>query len=116
MVIRIASAEIEARLLRARRYGFSEPVTAYLTDVRICAGCALGIVYWDAKRRFLNGRLIQTSEIYRVVQTGRYWLLGTLSHSNYVVVSFQRPGGRKSLKEYLPLLCKGILPAPRALQ
>lgn len=115
-MVRLIDPTTEARLLCARRHTFGEPVTAYLTDVRICAGCALGIVYWDAKRRFLNGRLIQTSDIHRVVQSGRYWLLATQSHSHYVVVSFQRPGGRKSLEAYLPLLCKGIFPTPVALQ
>ncbi|RFQ27592.1 hypothetical protein D0N87_18355 [Pseudomonas sp. ATCC 13867] len=115
-MVRLIDPATEARLLRARLHRFGEPVTAYLTDVRICAGCALGVVYWDVQRRFFNGRLIRTSDIHRVVQSGRYWLLATESRSQYVVVSFQRPGGRKSLEAYLPLLCRGIFPTPLALQ
>lgn len=110
------SPATEQRLLQALRCNFNEPITAYLTDVRICAGCALGIVHWDSKRRFRNGHLIRTSDINRVVHDGRYWLLCTRGRSQYLVVTFQRPGGRRSLDVFLGMLCRGIFESPPMLQ
>ncbi|NWL79572.1 hypothetical protein DM872_22235 [Pseudomonas taiwanensis] len=114
------SAVEARRLAEAVRYPFAESVTAYVTDAQIVACCCLGIVYRhlraDRYGRFQDGHRIRTSDIHCVVKEGPYWILHTVNKSRYVVVTFSRPGGRKSLDDFLNVLVGGFHITPKRLQ
>lgn len=89
----------------ARAYGqeYEDDITAYLTSVQIHGSSAVGVVFGHAKKessgRFADGHLIQTSDILGVKKEGRFWVITTI-HSRYVVATFLRDGGRRSLRDF----------------
>lgn len=89
----------------ARAYGqeYEDDITAYLTSVQIHGSSAVGVVFGHAKKessgRFADGHLIQTSDILGVKKEGRFWVITTI-HSRYVVATFRRDGGRRSLRDF----------------
>ncbi|PZP22273.1 hypothetical protein [Pseudomonas kuykendallii] len=108
------------RFLEAVAYPFDEPVTAYLTDAILVAGCCLGVTYRHKKAdhfgRFADGHRIRTSDVKRAEQQGSFWVLYTESGSVYVVVTFHPDGGEQSLQTFLRLHQAGIHTAPKYLQ
>lgn len=117
--MRPVPATDEQLLNEALAYTFSQPVTAYLTDARI-AVCCLGVTHRHIRAdpisgRFTDGRLIRTSDILRVGQEGRFWVLHTYTGSFYVIASFRADDGYRSLMEYRVFLTSGYHPAPDRL-
>jgi hypothetical protein len=108
------------QLARARRTEFEAPVTGYLINARMVACCCVGQVYGHAKARpdgwLRDGHTIRTSDIFRVEERERHWICITASGSFYVIVSFAREGGRRSLDAFLKISLKGVHPTARHCQ
>ena len=107
------------RLAKAASQDYDGLVTAFLVDVHIYACSAIGVVFSHIcagpYRRFADGRLIRTSDIQSVTKQGRFWVINTVS-SKYVVATFRRDVGRRSLREFMHLPSGGSLPTPDRLQ
>jgi len=107
------------RIRRADFEGFSEPVTAYLTDAFISARAAVGVVFGHIRQdkygRLGDGHLIRTSDVIKAEKEGRYWVLTTMN-SRYVLATFQKGIGRASLHEYLRMSGGQHHPTPRRFQ
>lgn len=91
------------RIVRAVGHGYEEPVTAYLVNVHIHSCSAVGVVFGHTHPgphgRYSNGHLIRTSDIQSVEKEGRFWVV-TTEDSRYVIVTFRRDCGRRSLREF----------------
>jgi len=91
------------RIARAVGQGYSALVTAYLVNVHIHASSAVGVVFGHLNPgpygRYSDGHLIRTSDIQNVEKEGRFWVI-TAVNSRYVVVTFRRDFGRRSLREF----------------
>jgi len=92
------------RIIRARKYAYDMPVTAYLSDVFMYAKSAVGIVYGHVNQgphgRYADGHLLRTSDIRKVRKEGRFWVLTTMN-SRYVIASFKQGYGRASFRSFL---------------
>jgi hypothetical protein len=68
------------------------------------AGSGVGVVFGHARKdhlgRFEDGHLIRTSDIVMAEREGRFWVLTTLN-SRYVIATFRKGLGRKSLRDFL---------------
>lgn len=95
-----------ARILKAQAQGFDKPITAYLCGVSIKARAGIGVVFGHKRKdqygRFGDGHLIRTSDVVKVEQEGRFWVM-TTENSRYVLATFQRGNGRASLRDFLRL-------------
>lgn len=89
------------RILRAMAYRYSPPVTAYLSDVFITSGCAVGIVFGHAEpgqfEQRADGHILQTPPIEHLKKVGRYWVV-TTADGRFVLTSLKRGLGRASLR------------------
>lgn len=107
------------RLAQAKRMSFGRPVTAYLTDARIVACAGFGVVHSHVKAeptgRFGDGHRVRTSDVRRTARMGPFWVLHTASGSLYVIVTFDKSGGRRSLDVYCSFGRAALLPTPNQL-
>jgi len=107
------------RIIRAQEQGFDIPVTAYLCGVSIRARAGIGVVFGHKRKdqygRFGDGHLIRTSDVLKVEREGRFWVMTTVN-SRYVLATFQRSNGRKSLREFLQISKGQYYLSPRVLQ
>jgi len=107
------------RIIKAQNQGFDMPVTAYLCGVSIRARAGIGVVFGHKRKdqygRFGDGHLIRTSDVLKVEREGRFWVM-TTENSRYVLVTFQRGSGRKSLRDYHRLASGHPHFTPRILQ
>lgn len=91
------------RIARAVGQGYDDDVTAFLVNVQIQACSAVGVVFGHTRKgpygRFSDGHLIRTSGIQKVEREGRFWVITTVD-SRYVVATFNRDNGRRSLREF----------------
>lgn len=114
------SSYAAGRLVRAMGTSFDRPVTAYLTDAYLVAGCCIGTMYRhvraDANGRFQDGHRVRTSDVLEAHQQGEFWTLCTLSGSLYVIVTFKKEGGRQSLDVLLEQRNKGMHTTPPRVQ
>lgn len=97
------------RIIKAQAQGFDEPVTAYLCSVFIESSVGVGVVFDHARRKdsgwFTDGHLLRSSPVIDARKEGRFWVL-TTANSRYVVATFMKGVGRKSLRHQLRLLAK----------
>lgn len=107
------------RLTQAKRFSFGRPVTAYLTDARIVACAGFGVVHCHVKAdptgRFGDGHRVRTSDVRRTERMGPFWLLHTASGSLYVIVTFDKACGRRSLDAFHSFSRAALLPTPNQL-
>lgn len=107
------------RLAKAASQDYDGLVTAFLVNVHIYACSAIGVVFSHIcpgpYQRFADGRLIRTSDIQSVTKEGRFWVINTVN-SKYVVATFRRDVGRRTLREFLRLAGDRYFPTPRRLQ
>lgn len=108
------------RLKLACSMDFGEAITAYLVDVHFSACSGLGRCYSHRKAHpsgmFADGHAIRTSDVIAFHQWSNFWSFVTVSGSHYVIVTFDQPGGRDSLKELVRLLTRGIYPSVEGYQ
>lgn len=95
------------RIARASDQEYEEDITAYLTSVQIHGSSAVGVVFGHTKKepsgRFADGHLIRTSDILLARKEGKFWVITTMN-SKYVVATFRRDGGRRSLRDFCRLV------------
>lgn len=107
------------RLARAASQDYDGLVTAFLVGVHIHACSAVGVVFSHIcpgpYQRFADGRLIRTSDIQSVTKQGRFWVITTV-HSKYVIATFRRDVGRRSLREFMRVASGRYVPTPSRLQ
>lgn len=108
------------QLARAKRTEFDAPVTGYLINVRMIACCCVGQVYGHVQARpdgwLQDGHRVRTNDVLRIEQREGHWICITASGSFYVIVSFAREGGRRSLEILLKILLEGVHPTARHCQ
>ncbi|MGM3216465.1 hypothetical protein ACSQ5K_14735 [Pseudomonas sp. PhalM4] len=92
------------RVAQAQAQGFSEPITAYLSNAFFLGNTAAGVVFDHNQRgqdiRFEDGRLLSVRDLVDVHREGRFWVL-TTGESRYVIATFKRDDGRRSLRDFL---------------
>lgn len=107
------------RLGKAVSQEYDGLVTAFLVNVHIHACSAVGVVFSyicpGLHNRFSDGRLIRTSDIQSVRKEGRFWVINTVN-SKYVIATFRRGVGRRSLREFLRIAGGRYIPTPSRLQ
>lgn len=108
------------RLAMAKSQTFGRTVTAYLTRARIIARSGFGEVHEhvraEASGRFSNGQRVRTSDVMRAERIGGFWVLHTWSGSLYVIVTFDRRGGRRSVDTFKEFSRAELHPTPYRLQ
>lgn len=106
------------RIAKAVSQDYEGLVTAYLVDVHINACSAVGVVFGHlfalADPRFSDGRLLRTSDIQSAKKEGRFWVITTVN-SKYVIATFRRDVGRRSMCEFLRVAGERYFPTPRRL-
>ena len=107
------------RIARAVSHEYDGLITAYLVNVHIHACSAVGVVFGHIcpgpYQRLADGRLIRTSDIQSVRKEGRLWVLTTVN-SKYVIATFRRGEGRRSLREFMRIAGSRYMPTPDRLQ
>ena len=107
------------RIARAVNQDYEGLITAYLVNVHIHSCSAVGVVFGHLcpgpHQRLADGRLIRTSDIQSVKKEGRFWVLTTVN-SKYVIATFRRNVGRRSLREFMRIAGDRYLPTPDRLQ
>ncbi|MCF8977996.1 hypothetical protein GIW46_07275 [Pseudomonas syringae] len=107
------------RIAKAVNQDYDGLVTAYLVNVHIHACSAVGVVFGHLcpgpYQRFADGRLIRTSDIQSVTKQGKFWVINTVN-SKYVIATFRRDVGRRSLREFMRIAGGTYLPTPDRLQ
>lgn len=102
------------RIDRAMVQKYPVPITAYLSDVFISSECAVGIVFGHNDpgpfEQHADGHILQTTPIYELRKFGRFWVASTNS-GNYVLATFKRGLGRRSLRALITVADKPDLPA-----
>ena len=95
------------RIARAVGQQYEDEITAFLVNVHIHRLSAVGVVFGHVRQepygRFADGQLIQTSDILAMKKEGKFWVITTI-HSRYVIATFRRDGGRRSLKDFCRLV------------
>ncbi|MDT4879207.1 hypothetical protein FQZ97_1148560 [compost metagenome] len=95
-------------------------MAAYLTEARIVACAGFGVMHGhvkaDSTGRFGDGQRVRTSDVRRTEQIGPFWVLLTASGSLYVIDTFDKAGGRRSLDTFLSFSRAALLPTPNQLQ
>lgn len=74
-------------VIEASRIDFGVAVTAYLNQPEIMGFSLVGRIYFDHKDRFLNGRLIRTSDVSEFLERSGYLPALTLTQSVYVLIA-----------------------------
>lgn len=107
------------RIARAVNQDYEGLITAYLVNVHIHSCSAVGVVFGHLcpgpHQRLADGRLIRTSDIQSVKKEGRFWVLTTVN-SKYVIATFRRDVGRRSLGEFMRIAGDRYIPTPSRLQ
>lgn len=89
------------RIIQAMGQQYPVPITAYLSDVEISNDCAVGVVVGQIVPGFIEKRtgayLLTTTPIFSLIRAGRFWVVVTKA-GNFVLTSFKRGAGRKSLR------------------
>ncbi|WP_057429665.1 hypothetical protein [Pseudomonas syringae group genomosp. 3] len=107
------------RIAKAVSQDYEGLITAYLVNVHIHACSAVGAVFGHlvavSDPRFSDGRLLRTSDIQSVKKEGRFWVITTLN-SKYVIATFRREVGRRSMREFMRIAGDRYMPTPSRLQ
>lgn len=110
----------KSKLKSAKGTWFGRPVTAYLTDAYLVAGCCVGVIHSHVKAdsygRFHDGHRVRTSDVLEAQLHDGFWTLRTYTGSFYVVATFKKSAGRQSLDVLIEHLKRGIHTTPHRLQ
>ena len=95
------------RIARAVGQRYEDEITGFLVNVHIHRLSAVGVVFGHVRQgphgRFADGHLIQTSDILTIKKEGKFWVITTVN-SQYVIATFRRDGGRRSLRDFCRLV------------
>jgi hypothetical protein len=107
------------RIAKAVTQDYGGLITAFLVNVHIHSCSAVGVVFSHIcpgpYARFADGRLIRTSDIQSVTKEGKFWVINTVN-SKYVIATFRREVGRRSLREFMRIAGGRYIPTPSRLQ
>ena len=107
------------RIAKAASQDYDGLVTAFLVNVHIYACSAVGVVFSHIcpgpYSRYSDGRLIRTSDIQSVRKEGRFWVISTVN-SKYVIATFRRDAGRRSLRDFMRIAGNRYIPTPSRFQ
>ncbi|MNC20091.1 hypothetical protein D3C75_680340 [compost metagenome] len=87
-------------------------MTAFLVEVRIECGHAIGRIYADVLERFADGSPHCSAEIESLVMRQGYWTFTTVEAERYVIVSFAGPAGQRSFYGFARLMAEGLFRTP----
>lgn len=73
-------------VIEASWIDFGVAVTAYLNQPEVMGFSLVGRIYFDHKDRFLNGRLVRTSDVSEFVERCGFLLAITRTQSVYVLI------------------------------
>ncbi|MCE1004975.1 hypothetical protein [Pseudomonas sp. NMI1173_11] len=89
------------RIEHAMRQTYPVPIAGFLSDVFFSSQRAVGIVFGHIDpgvyEQRADGHILQTAAICRLWKQGRFWV-ATTEEGRYVLTSFMRDVGRKSLR------------------
>ncbi|MDP9522113.1 hypothetical protein [Pseudomonas putida] len=89
------------RIIQAMGQQYPVPITAYLSDVEISNDCAVGVVVGQIVPGLIERRtgayLLTTPPVFSLIRVERFWVVVTKA-GNFVLTSFKRGAGRKSLR------------------
>ena len=74
------------QVLAAAIVKFTTPISALLWQPEIDYPCLVGRIYMDLSNRFMDGRLIRTSQILRLTEESGWTIAHTFSGSHYLLV------------------------------
>ena len=85
-------------MLKAREIDFGVRITGYLCCAEIQPPCMTGIVFFETRGRFEDGRSIRTSSAQRVFELAGYQLCETSNGSRYVICLWLHESGAKPVR------------------
>ncbi|MCH5549466.1 hypothetical protein L6227_09215 [Pseudomonas syringae pv. syringae] len=81
------NVKVPPKVMDALQVDFGVAVTGYINKPEIVDFSLVGRIYFDHKDRFLNGRLIRTSDVSEFLERSGYLLAFTLTQSVYVLIA-----------------------------
>ncbi|MEN5033910.1 MULTISPECIES: hypothetical protein [Pseudomonas] len=92
------------RIIQAMGQQYPMPITAYLSDADISNDCAVGVVVGQIVPGLIERRtgayLLTTPPVFSLIRVERFWVVVTKA-GNFVLTSFKRGAGRKSLRKLI---------------
>ncbi|KWS09532.1 hypothetical protein AL065_07245 [Pseudomonas amygdali pv. ulmi] len=80
------NVKVPPKVMDALLVDFGVAITGYINEPEIVDFSLVGRIYFDHKDRFLNGRLIRTSDVSEFVERCGFLLAITLTQSIYVLI------------------------------
>ena len=81
------NVKVPPKIMDALQVDFGVAITGYINEPEIVDFSLVGRIYFDHKDRFLNGRLIRTSDVSEFLERSGYLLAFTLTQSVYVLIA-----------------------------
>lgn len=81
------NVKVPPKVMDALQVDFAVAITGYINEPEIVDFSLVGRIYFDHKDRFLNGRLIRTSDVSEFLKRSGYLLAFTLTQSVYVLIA-----------------------------
>lgn len=79
--------KVPSNVIDALQVDFGVAITGYINEPEILDFSLVGRIYFDHKERFLNGRLIRTSDVSKFVERCGFLMAITLTQSVYVLIA-----------------------------
>lgn len=81
------TVKVPPKVMDALQVDFGVAITGYINEPKIVDFSLVGRIYFDQKDRFLNGRLIRTSDVSEFMESRGFLLAVTLTQSVYVLIA-----------------------------
>lgn len=81
------NVKVPPKVMDALQVDFGVAITGYINEPEIVDFSLVGRIYFDHKDRFLNGRLIRTSDVSEFMESRGFLLALTLTQSVYVLIA-----------------------------
>lgn len=81
------NVKVPPKVMDALQVDFGVAITGYIIEPEIVDFSLVGRIYFDHKDRFLNGRLIRTSDVSEFMESRSFLLALTLTQSVYVLIA-----------------------------
>ncbi|WP_122563444.1 hypothetical protein [Pseudomonas viridiflava] len=81
------NVKVPPKVMDALQVDFGVAITGYINEPEIVDFSLVGRIYFDHKDRFLNGRLIRTSDVSELLERSGYLLAFTLTQSVYILIA-----------------------------
>ncbi|WP_439868994.1 hypothetical protein [Pseudomonas syringae] len=81
------NVKVPPKVMNALQVDFGVAITGYINEPEIVDFSLVGRIYFDHNDRFVNGRLIRTSDVSEFMERRGFLLALTLSQSVYVLIA-----------------------------